>query len=85
MDLFLLFLFSVSGMKKPVRKYMGLTILTLTEQIKRELESRGYRKVNHGVLVWQVRFVYWVIFFVYGSVHTNFMLQQVVVGSPAYL
>lgn len=34
---------------------MGLTILTVTDQIKRELESRGYKKVSKGVLVWQVR------------------------------
>lgn len=34
---------------------MGLTILTLTEPIRKELESRtGVSVSTHGVFVWQV-------------------------------
>jgi len=43
-----------SGIKKPSRRYMGISVLSITDQIKLELESRGYKKVSQGVLVWQV-------------------------------
>jgi hypothetical protein len=34
---------------------MGITVLTLTDQLRRELEARGgFSQVAHGVLVWQV-------------------------------
>lgn len=41
----------------PRRKYMGITMLTLTPQILHELHERQHpipRDVQHGVLVWKV-------------------------------
>lgn len=44
-----------TGKAKASRRYMGLTILTLTDQIRKELETRSGGTVpNHGVFVWQV-------------------------------
>ncbi|ODN06172.1 Serine protease HTRA2, mitochondrial [Orchesella cincta] len=37
------------------RRYMGVTILTITDQIRMELEAKsGVTGIRHGVVVWQV-------------------------------
>lgn len=39
------------------RRYMGITMLTLTPQIIHELQARNHQlpvDVTHGVLVWKV-------------------------------
>lgn len=41
----------------PQRRYMGITMLTLTPQIIHELQTRNHQlpvDVTHGVLVWKV-------------------------------
>lgn len=41
----------------PVRRYMGITMLTLTDDILRELRERSQsipESIVHGVLVWKV-------------------------------
>ena len=41
----------------PVRRYMGITMLTLTDDILRELRQRSHAipdNIKHGVLVWKV-------------------------------
>ncbi|CAL8077600.1 unnamed protein product [Orchesella dallaii] len=44
-----------AGKIKRGRRYMGLTILTLTEPIRIELEAKtGIKDLNNGVVVWQV-------------------------------
>lgn len=48
---------SKAGEIIPVRRYMGITMLTLTEEILRELRQRSHSvpdEVKYGVLVWKV-------------------------------
>lgn len=45
------------GVTIPIRRYMGITMLTLTEDILRELRQRSHtvpEDVTYGVLVWKV-------------------------------
>jgi HtrA serine peptidase 2 len=49
----------VAGSAYPAgkRRYMGITMLTLTPQIIHELQARNHQlpvDVTHGVLVWKV-------------------------------
>jgi len=44
----------------PVRRYMGITMLTLTPEILAELKQRGSNipdSVTNGILVWKVIFM----------------------------
>lgn len=44
------------GANKPKRRYMGATLLTLTEDLIRELQASNtvIPQVSRGVLVWKV-------------------------------
>jgi HtrA serine peptidase 2 len=49
--------FTGSVSSAPKRRYMGITMLTLTPQIIHELQARNHQvpvDVTHGVLVWKV-------------------------------
>jgi HtrA serine peptidase 2 len=43
--------------RRPLRRYMGITMLTLTPEILRELKQRSHSVPDHiqnGILVWKV-------------------------------